>query len=255
MSSELAGKVVIVTGAGGGIGREAAIRFASEGARLVLADMQPEASLDVVAQISEKGGAARFIQTNVSDESSVAALVSGTIEHYGRLDGAFNNAGIEQSHKPLHEISANEWGRVLDVNLTGVFFCMKHQIQRMLDSGGGVIVNTSSGLGQVAIPNAAEYIAAKHGVIGLTRAAAIDYGKRGIRVNALLPGIIETPMVERLAADPGYVEIFDELRRQHPMGRLGRPKEVVEAALWLLSDASSFVHGAAISVDGGALAV
>lgn len=255
MSGVLANKVVIVTGAAGGIGREAAISFARAGAQIVIADLMVEASEETAQMITKNGGDVIFVRTDITAEEDVEALVNRTLDHFGRIDGAFNNAGLEQADKLLHEISLKEWQKVVGVDLTGVFICMKYQIPPMLKAGRGSIVNTASGLGQVAIPKASEYVAAKHGVIGLTRAAAVDYGKLGIRVNAILPGIIETPMVSRLVNDPEFLPIFDNYRARHPMGRLGKPEEVAETALWLLSDAASYIHGAAISVDGGALAI
>ncbi|QUT07829.1 SDR family oxidoreductase [Sphingobium phenoxybenzoativorans] len=255
MSGELADKVIIVTGAAGGIGREAAIRFARAGAQIAIADLMVEGSEETAQMITKDGGNVIVVRTDITAEEDVEALVNRTLSHFGRIDGAFNNAGLEQADKLLHEISLKEWQKVVGVDLTGVFICMKYQIPPMLKAGGGSIVNTASGLGQVAIPKASEYVAAKHGVIGLTRAAAVDYGKQGVRVNAILPGIIETPMVSRLVNDPAFLPIFDSYRARHPMGRLGKPEEVAETALWLLSDAASYIHGAAICVDGGALAI
>ncbi len=210
---------------------------------------------ETVEVVREQGGEAVFVRADVGVESEVEALVSTAVQTFGRLDGAFNNAGVEQCALPLHELTAAQWERAVRIDLTGVFFCLKHQIRAMLKSGGGSIVNTASALGAVAIPNASEYVAAKHGVIGLTKAAAADYGARGIRVNAVLPGIIQTPMVRRLADDPVFCAFFDKLRDRHPIGRFGQPGEVGETVKWLLSDAASFVTGAAISVDGGYLAV
>jgi NAD(P)-dependent dehydrogenase (short-subunit alcohol dehydrogenase family) len=195
-----------------------------------------------------------LITADVGSEDSVQELVKGTIASYGRLDGAFNNAAIEQSNKPLADLTLAEWERVMRVDLTGVFLCMKHQIRAMLTSGGGAIVNTSSGAAQIAFPNGGEYVTAKAGVLGLTRSAAVDYGARGIRVNAILPGVIRTPMIARLSEDPAFAAMFDRSRQRHIVGRFGEPSEIGEAAKWLLSDASSFVQGAAISVDGGFLA-
>ncbi len=210
---------------------------------------------DVVDAIRREGGEAVFIRADVGVESDVEDLVSETVETFGKLDGAFNNAGVEQCATPLHELSADQWERAMRIDLTGVFFCLKHQIRAMLASGGGSIVNTASALGCVAIPNASEYVAAKHGVIGLTKAAAADYGARGIRVNAVLPGIIQTQMITRLADDPTFAAFFDKLRDRHPIGHFGKPSEVGETVKWLLSDAASFVTGASISVDGGYLAI
>ena len=178
-----------------------------------------------------------------------------TVALYGRLDGAFNNAGLEQCGRPLHELTTEQWERAIRVDLTSVFWCLKYQVIAMLATGGGAIVNTASSLGQVAIPNAAEYIASKHGVIGLTRAAAADYGARGIRVNAVLPGIIKTPMITRLTQDARFKSMFDKAKERHPIGRFGEPAEIGEAVKWLLSGDASFMNGAAMAVDGGYLAV
>ncbi len=253
MSMVLKNRVVIVTGAAGGIGRACAVILGSAGARVVVTDVTD--GRETVDAIRESGGEAVFIEADVGMESEVEALVSNTVEMFGKLDGAFNNAGVEQCATPLHELTAAQWGRAVRIDLTGVFFCLKHQIRAMLKSGGGSIVNTASALGSVAIPNASEYVAAKHGVIGLTKAAAADYGSQRIRVNAVLPGIIETQMVGRLADDPTFSAFFGKLKDRHPIGRFGQPSEVGETVKWLLSDAASFVTGASISVDGGYLAI
>ena len=186
---------------------------------------------------------------------TTAPLTGHAIKTYGRLDGAYNNAGVEQCALPLHQLTLEQWDRAIRIDLTSVFLCIKYQVIAMLRTGGGAIVNTASSLGQVAIPNASEYIAAKHGVVGLTRAAAAEYGRQGIRVNAVLPGIVLTPMISRLVADPQFSAFFDKVRERHPIGRFGQPNEIGEAVKWLLSDSASFVNGAAMPVDGGYLAV
>jgi NAD(P)-dependent dehydrogenase (short-subunit alcohol dehydrogenase family) len=243
---------VIVTGAAGGIGQACAITLAQAGARLVLTDIRDcDATL---AAIRKTRNEAAFIRADVSVESSVEELVAQTVRMFGRLDGAFNNAGVEQCSTPLHELTAQQWERALRIDLTGVFFCLKHEFRAMLKTGGGAIVNTASALGAVAIPNASEYVTAKHGVVGLTRAAAVEGGAQQIRVNAVLPGAIETPMVERAAADPAFSAYLEQLRQRYPVGRFGQPREVGDAVTWLLSDAASFITGAAIPVDGGFLA-
>ncbi|MEU0991609.1 MULTISPECIES: SDR family oxidoreductase [unclassified Streptomyces] len=248
-------RVVIVTGGGGGIGAETAKLLGSRGARVVVTDIS-ESGEAVAEAIREAGGDAAFLRADITVEEEAEALVARTLDRYGRLDGAFNNAGVEQAATPLHQLTAAQWDRAIRVDLTGVFYSLKYQITAMLESGTrGSIVNTASALGQVAVANASEYVAAKHGVIGLTRAAAADYGQHGIRVNAVLPGIVETPMVARIAEEPSFSGIFDGLRQRHLLGRFAQPNEVGEAVAWLLSDSSAFVTGAAIPVDGGYLAV
>lgn len=255
MAEELKDKVIIVTGAASGIGRSSAMRIAKAGARLVASDISNEAGEALVAQIRAEGGQAKFIKADVGVEDDVKALVAQTVDAFGRLDGAFNNAGIVQCGKPLHELSTEEWDRAIKVDLTGIFWGIKYQVMAMMKNGGGAIVNTASSLGQVAIANASEYVAAKHGVIGLTRAAAADYGALGIRVNAILPGIIETPVIESLSQNEEFKAFLVKLRDRHPIGRFGQPGEIGEAATWLLSPSASFVNGASIAVDGGYLAI
>lgn len=254
MSTILKGRTVIVTGAGGGIGRASSIVLAQAGANVVVTDVAVEAGEATVSAVRAAGGAGSFFRADLASEAEVRLLVDHAVRTYGRLDGAFNNAGLEQCAKPLHELTTEQWERAIRVDLTSVFWCIKYQVLAMLEAGGGAIVNTASSLGQVAIRNAAEYITAKHGVIGLTRAAAADYGSRSIRVNAVLPGIIRTPMIARLIEDPSFAAFFERLKDRHPIGRFGEPAEIGAAVTWLLSDAASFVNGAAISVDGGYLA-
>lgn len=255
MPGALEGKVVIVTGAAGGIGHDASLVLARAGAKLVLTDVAVEAGEATAGAVRGDGGDAVFVAADLASEAEIAALVDQAMAQYGRLDGAFNNAGVEQRNKPLDELSLEEWDRAIAIDLTAVFLCIKHQVKAMLKSGGGAIVNTASSLGQVAIPGACEYVAAKHGVVGLTRAAGADYGARGVRVNAVLPGIIETPMISRLSQEPAFSAMFDRLRARHPIGRFGAPAEVGEAVAWLLSDAASFMNGAAVAVDGGYLSI
>ena len=255
MTSSLSDKVLIVTGAGNGIGRAAALHLACCGAKVVVADRDGDAGDRTHDEISRAGGASRFIWVDVADESSVEKMVELTLIAFRRLDGAFNNAGIEQSLSPLHEIETGHWQRLMAVNLTGIFFCMKHQIPAMLADGGGAIVNTASSLGQVAVPCSAEYVAAKHGVLGLTRAAAVDYATRNIRVNAVLPGVTRTPMLERGPLAGNTATMVEQIKAGIPMGRVGEADEVAQAAAWLLSDAASYVTGALLPVDGGYLAI
>lgn len=244
----LDGKVVIVTGAGSGIGRAAACVFAEEGATVCLLDRDPQANEESRALI---GGSARAWTCDVADEASVAAVVDAIMERFGRLDGAFNNAGIEMANKLVPDLGIAEWSRMMAVNLTGVFLCMKYQTKAMAGTGGA-IVNNSSGDGIIGAPYASDYVAAKHGVVGLTRAAACEARYTGVRVNAVLPGLILTPMVEdRLFGNPAFEAQVAPMVERHSIGRFGQPEEVGQAACWLLSDRASFVNGAALTVDGG----
>ena len=245
----LDGKVALVTGAARGLGRATAQIFAREGARVVIVDVQREGGEETVGLIKDAGGNAAFVAADVSSPSDVQAMVRAAVGTYGSLDCAVNNAAIEGGGRPLAETSEEDWNRSIAVNLTGVFLCMKFEIPAMLDRGGGAIVNVSSGGGLVGTPGSAGYIAAKHGVLGLTKVAALDYGARGIRVNAICPGAMWTPML-RAAADkePQHVE---RLTGMHPIGRIAEPEEVGEAAVWLCTNAASFVLGHAFSVDGG----
>jgi NAD(P)-dependent dehydrogenase (short-subunit alcohol dehydrogenase family) len=245
MTDSLKGKTIIVTGAGGGIGCAASLVLAHAGATVVVSDIAEEGARATVEAVHRAGG----------KEDEVRALVERTVSEHGRLDGAFNNAGLEQCAVPLHELTTAQWDRAIRVDLTSVFWCLKYQVIAMLKSGGGAIVNTASSLGQVAIQNASEYVAAKHGVIGLTRAAAAEYGSQGIRVNAVLPGIIKTPMISRLTEDARFSAFFEKLKDRHPIGRFGEPAEIGEAVKWLLSDSASFMNGAAMACDGGYLSI
>jgi NAD(P)-dependent dehydrogenase (short-subunit alcohol dehydrogenase family) len=248
----LDGKVTIVTGAASGIGRAAARVFHDAGALLVLAD-RDEAGLRATAEaVSAAGGEPVVVVADVADAADVQRMVAAAVDRHGRLDCAFNNAGVEASGEATGDLPDAAWQRVIDVDLTGAFLCVKHEINAMLGSGGGSIVNTSSGLGVVGLANQVAYVAAKHGVLGLTRTAALEYATRGIRVNALCPGIVETPMGTRgFDANPGFQDVLGLIQ---PIGRVGLPAEVAAAALFLLSDAASFVVGTALPVDGGYLA-
>lgn len=254
MAAELSGKIIIVTGAGGGIGRAAVITLARAGAQVIATDVEPERGEQTIQAARSAGASATFIRADLANEAEIESLVDATVSRFGRLDGAFNNAGIEHAARLLHELTLSEWERVIRIDLTSVFLCLKYQIRAMLACGSGSIVNTASGLGQVAMPKACEYVSAKHGVIGLTRAAATDYGARGIRVNAVLPGVVRTPMVARLMEDPALTQMFEASRARHSVGRFAEPEEVAEAVKWLLSGAASFVNGSALAVDGGFLA-
>ncbi|NIJ09281.1 NAD(P)-dependent dehydrogenase (short-subunit alcohol dehydrogenase family) [Sphingomonas vulcanisoli] len=241
----LEAKVIIVTGALGGIGGAAARELVAAGVHVVATDITPAGD----EALAQWGADASFFRADLTQEDQVAALVAHTLERHGRLDGAFNNAGIEQHGKPLTQLDAAEWDRVLHINLGSMFFCLKHQIPAM--ASGGSIVLTSSILGQVAVPNAAEYIASKHAVIGLMRAAAIEGGPLGIRVNAVLPGAVDTPLLRRQFDDPALLPMMEAVRKAHPLGRFALPEEIAKAVKWLLSGESSFTTGATISIDGG----
>jgi NAD(P)-dependent dehydrogenase (short-subunit alcohol dehydrogenase family) len=247
--SELAGKVAIVTGASAGIGRATAVSLAAEGARVVVADVDVARGEQVVADINDKGGTALFIRCDVTDDESVGALVTKTVERFGGLDVAFNNAGIEGAPAPTAECTPENWHRTLAVNLTGIWSCMRHEIPVMLARGGGSIVNMSSVAGLVGFATIPAYTASKHGVVGLTKTAALEYAEHGIRVNAVCPGVIDTEMVERFTG--GQSEAEAAMIATEPVGRMGHPEEIADAVVWLCSDHSSFVTGQAIAVDGG----
>jgi len=246
-------KVVLVTGGGGDIGRATALAFASAGAVVTVTDISREAGQATVAQITAKGGKAAFIHADVGRAADVKALVEQVVAAHGRLDCAFNNAGIEEEHMRLADCTEDTFDRIMNVNVKGVWLCMKHQLAQMHAQGSGAIVNTASVAGLVGAPKMAAYSASKHAVVGLTKSAAVEYGRKGVRVNAVCPGIIRTQMYERaLQADP-QVEKFAVAA--HPIGRLGRAEEVAAVVLWLCSDAASFVTGHAHTVDGGLTAL
>jgi NAD(P)-dependent dehydrogenase (short-subunit alcohol dehydrogenase family) len=247
VSGQLQGRVALVTGGGSGIGRATALTFAREGAHVVVSDVAVEGGEETVGLVKAAGGDASFVAADVSKAADVEQLIRRTVETYGRVDCAHNNAGILRGG-PLHKTSEEEWSAVLAVNLTGVWLCMKYEIAQMLrQGGGGAIVNTSSGAGLVGSPNAA-YTASKFGVVGLTKSAAMVYGARGIRINAVCPGWIDTPMVHDGMED---AEALAQRIAMEPIGRIGTPDEVAEAVVWLCSDAASFVLGVAMPVDGG----
>ena len=250
--SELSGKVAIVTGASTGIGRAAAFALAAAGATVVVADVDVVRGEQVASGISDTGGTAMFVATDVTDDASVAALVSKTVVRFGGVDVAFNNAGIEGSPAPTAECTPENWQRTLAVNLTGVWSCMRHEIPAMLERGGGAIVNMSSVAGLVGFASSPAYVASKHGVVGLTKTAALEYAEQGIRVNAICPGVIDTEMIERFTG--GQPEAETAMIAIEPVGRLGRPEEIADAVVWLCTERSSFVTGQAIAVDGGFVA-
>lgn len=250
MTGLLNQKRVIVTGAASGIGRASALLFAREGARVALLDRDADGNAQTAALIAAAGGTAFALTVDVASESEVAAATAKVVGAFGGLDGAFNNAGIEMANKALADLDMADWARMMDINLTGVFACMKHQTKAM--AGHGAIVNMSSGDGIIGAPLAADYVAAKHGVVGLTRAASCEARHTGVRVNAILPGLILTPMVEeRLFANPAFEAQVAPMVERHSIGRFGKPEDVAEAACWLLSDRSAFVNGAMLTVDGG----
>jgi NAD(P)-dependent dehydrogenase (short-subunit alcohol dehydrogenase family) len=250
MRYPLDGKVAIVTGGASGIGKETALAFARSGAHVMIADMNPDQGEAVAAEIKASGGASKFCKTDVSSAADVQNLVAQTIAAFGRLDFAFNNAGV-------NDVMKDEWDeavftRALNVNLTGVMLCMKFEIDQMLKQGqGGAIVNTASINGIVGNGRQPAYTASKHGVIGLTRTAALANGRAGIRVNAVCPGVIETPMSAQALALPGVADMMEKMT---PLGRTGKPREIASAVLWLCSEESSFVTGHPLVIDGGVTA-
>jgi NAD(P)-dependent dehydrogenase (short-subunit alcohol dehydrogenase family) len=253
MAEKLDGKVALVTGGGSGIGKASALALAREGAKVVVSDINVDGGQATVRAIDSAGGHAIFVRADVSQRTDVEAMLDRTIEVYGQLDCAFNNAGIEGAvGVSISDYPEDNWDHVIDINLKGVWLCMKYELSHMVKQGGGTIVNTASVAGLVGGTFGAAYYASKHGVVGLTKAAAIEYGKSNIRVNAVCPGVIRTDMAERLIKDDQRIE--GAITAQHPLGRLGTPEEVAETVVWLSSDAASFVTGHALAVDGGFVA-
>jgi NAD(P)-dependent dehydrogenase (short-subunit alcohol dehydrogenase family) len=243
------GKVAIVTGAASGIGRAAARLFARHGASVVVSDVDAEGGAETVQLIESEGGKATFVLCDIARPQQVRVLVDATIERFGRLDYACNNAGIEGEQCPTAECSEENFDRIISVNLRGTWLCMKHEIPRMLETGGGSIVNVSSIAGLIGLAGIPAYAASKHGMNGLTKTAALEYAKQNIRVNAVCPGAILTPMIDRFTHFESAAA--EDLAAKHPLGRMGRPEEVAEAIVWLCSDAASFVTGHIMAVDGG----
>ncbi|MEO5927029.1 MAG: 3-oxoacyl-ACP reductase FabG [Bryobacteraceae bacterium] len=249
MPRQFDGKVALVTGGSSGIGRAAALAFAAEGAKVAIAARRPSESEAVVNEIAAQGGEAMFVQTDVSQPEQCERMVKTIIDKWGRLDCAFNNAGIiGSSFVGIPAYEPQTWDQVIAINLTGVFLSMKYEIPAMLASGGGAIVNMSSVAGQVGGPVGIAYYASKHGVIGATKAAAIEFSAKGIRVNAVCPAVIETDM-----ADAFPLAMRDALIAAHPIGRFGKAEEVAQTVLFLCSDKASFITGHALAIDGGLL--
>jgi NAD(P)-dependent dehydrogenase (short-subunit alcohol dehydrogenase family) len=245
-------KAALVTGAASGIGRACALALAREGARVAVSDVSDEPGESTAAEIREAGGEAIYLHADVARESDVASLVDATISHFGALDCAVNNAGVTGSASPLHETSLEAFRGVLDVNLTGVFLCMKYELDAMLPRGAGAIVNVASGSGIVATPGLAPYCATKHGVLGLTKTAAVENARTGVRINAVCPGVTDTPLLRANIAGSEQMERL--ILGSTPSGRMARPEEIAEAVAWLCSDRASFVSGESMLVDGASVA-
>jgi NAD(P)-dependent dehydrogenase (short-subunit alcohol dehydrogenase family) len=252
MPGRVKGKVALVTGGASGIGRATALTFAREGAKLIIADMNEAGGHQTVHMITEQGGQAIFVRTDVSQAVEVQALISQAVATYGRLDCAHNNAGISGGGRALTaEYAEDMWHQVIAVNLTGVWLCMRYEIPQMLSQGSGAIVNTASVAGLIGARGLAAYVASKHGVVGLTKTAALEYAQQGIRVNCVCPGYIQTPMTAPGMEDPERMAL---MLASEPVGRMGHPEEVAETVVWLCSDAASFVTGHIMTVDGGYVA-
>lgn len=250
--AHMEGKVALVTGAGSGIGRETALAFARAGAKVVVSDIVVEGGEETVRMIQSEGGEATFVKCDVAQDADVKALIAKVVETYGRLDCAHNNAGIEGMAGPCVQCTEENWDRTISINLKGVFLCCKYEIPEMLKNGGGAIVNTSSVAGLVGFPGIPAYTASKHGVAGLTKTIALDYAQQNIRCNAVCPGVIDTPMIDRFTG--GDPEAMKAMEATEPIGRLGMPSEIADTVVYLCSDKASFVTGIAMPVDGAFVA-
>ena len=249
--SVLEGKAALVTGGGSGLGRASAIALARAGATVTVADVDEQGGKETAALVSEEtGGEADFVRADVTQSDEVEAMVDKAVERWGHLDCALNNAGTTGASAPTADYTLDDWNRAIALNLTGVFLCLKYELPAMLEHGGA-IVNMASGAGLVGFPGLPAYVASKHGVVGLTRAAALEYASQGVRVNAICPGSTRTPMLEGFMGGDEQVERM--MTRAVPLGRLGRPEEIAEAVVWLCSDAASFVVGHSLAVDGGSV--
>jgi NAD(P)-dependent dehydrogenase (short-subunit alcohol dehydrogenase family) len=249
MGKQFDGKVAVITGGASGIGRATALAFAAEGAQIIVSDVAVDGGQETVQLIEQAGGEARFIKADVTEAEEVEALVQGAVATYGRLDFGINNAGVGGQWGRVSDCDLAGWEQVIKVNLNGVFYCMHYELKQMLQQGGGAIVNTASIAGLRGLIFSSAYSASKHGVIGLTKAAALEYARKNIRINAVCPAFTQTPMFEQLTSiDPTYEE---KLKRNIPMKRFGAPSEIAEAILWLCSDASGFMTGQALPLDGG----
>jgi NAD(P)-dependent dehydrogenase (short-subunit alcohol dehydrogenase family) len=252
IAGEMDGRVAIVTGASSGIGRATALSFAQRGAHVVVADVDDERGEAVAEEAAAGGPESMFVHADVTNPADVANLVDRSVARFGRLDYAHNNAGVQTPSAYTADCSLDDWNRTLAVNLTGVFLCMREEIPRLLEGGGGAILNTSSAGGLKGFPGASAYVAAKHGLIGFTKSAALEYASRGIRVNAVCPGVVDTELVTRFTK--GDANVTQQLLDVEPMRRFGTPAEIADAVVWLCSDRASFVTGHALIVDGGQLA-
>ncbi len=252
----VSGKVALVTGAAAGIGRATALAFAEEGAKVMVSDIDEAGGQETVRLIGEAGGEAAFTRADVSAPEDVTALIAATVERFGRIDCACNNAGIEGKVAPLAEQSLDDYEKVLAINLRGTFLCLKAEIRQMLEQGGGAIVNLASVAGLIGFPGLSPYVASKHAVNGMTKNAALEYAKQGIRVNSVCPAGIETRMLDSLAdqSTGGAQSAHEMMDPLHPIGRIGRSEEVAHMIVWLCSDRASFVTGTTMPIDGGYVA-